>query len=762
MATVTGSMGGQPIDLDNAATETTLRALLQATIAAGLKNTEALKNMLGKAGLNVDAANAGLADVGTASTRTKAQVDALAETARSTKNIFTSVNEVSSKLMSGTAEASDVLGAFAKNIPGFAGAVFEGLAKIATLQEENMRAYQQITKVGVNFAGSLTDMRTAAAASYLTLGEFTTLMKTNSKVFAMMGGSVDDGAQAFARLSSTLIRSPIGDNLLALGLTTEQVNQGMASYMSMTGGRQKLDAAGSAALLASSAAYMENLDGLSRITGESKDSQQAALDTASKNAAWQTQMQSMSESDRVKAAKGMADALAIGGKGAVDAFQSKIMGIAPDKAGAMFIATQGKVADVIDKSANMVLDSTKNIGDMGGTMKEGMLASREEYSKYSKESLYAIIRQGGPAAEALQSLGINANRINNMDDVAINNMMKKAELDGTQAKEMAQLNKAFKEIGELLWTALSPIITVVTQGLGYLGGWLSEMIKPVTALIKEFPKISSGIALAVVAIGTFAAALIAKSVVSAGTGALGALSGAGAAGKAAGGGIGGAIGGVGRGAGAGMQGLAGGLRAFANPQVLLGATIFAASIAIIGAGIAGAAWLLGKTLPTLAEGLTSLGEIDGLGLLTTAAGVGGLGLALMAFAPFAVFGIPASFALNMLADGVIKLNSVDPARLERVAAAMQKVKDATPSIGQSISAGISGLVSKVTGSSEAPSAPGGETTTGSSAADSINMSTELQRLNTISTEMLRVMKEAADSMKRNVDATKALNRNLYA
>jgi len=80
-----------------------------------------------------------------------------------------------------------------------------------------------------------------------------------------------------------------------------------------------------------------------------------------------------------------------------------------------------------------------------------------------------------------------------------------------------------------------------------------------------------------------------------------------------------------------MQGVAGGLSAF-KPQVLIGAVIFGLSIAAVGAGIAAAAWIMGKALPTLAEGLGSFATLDGdnlldvgLGMLAVAAGLAAMG-----------------------------------------------------------------------------------------------------------------------------------------
>jgi|GEM_PF-6386948 len=79
-----------------------------------------------------------------------------------------------------------------------------------------------------------------------------------------------------------------------------------------------------------------------------------------------------------------------------------------------------------------------------------------------------------------------------------------------------------------------------------------------------------------------------------------------------------------------MMGLAGGLKAFASGPVAIGAGIFAAAIAVIGAGVAGATWIMGKALPTLAEGLKSFDTVDGANLKAVGAGMRDIGLGILA------------------------------------------------------------------------------------------------------------------------------------
>lgn len=79
-----------------------------------------------------------------------------------------------------------------------------------------------------------------------------------------------------------------------------------------------------------------------------------------------------------------------------------------------------------------------------------------------------------------------------------------------------------------------------------------------------------------------------------------------------------------------LMGLANGLKAFSNPKILVGATVLSGSIAIIGAGIAGATWIIGKSLPSLATGLQAFNKIDGDRLQKIGTGMAGMAAGLLA------------------------------------------------------------------------------------------------------------------------------------
>jgi hypothetical protein len=283
-----------------------------------------------------------------------------------------------------------------------------------------------------------------------------------------------------------------------------------------------------------------------------------------------------------------------------------------------------------------------------------------------------------------------------------------------------------------------------------------------------------------------------------------------------GGPLGAITGGAGEKTGGVLQGLATGLKAFgsAAPQILLGAAALAGAIAIIGAGIAAASWIMGKALPTLAEGFKSFNDINGGNLVKVGAGIGALGLGLVAFGAGSgaaaiggviegltsglgkLFGAKSPIekikeyaalgpGLSQAGNGIRTFNTslaqlmtTDTARIYKVADALVKLKGSIPQESLTTRAAnmMTGLVDKFSSQATATKVPltkeqqmaeangltkVSETATAASAMPEINFATEIRRLNTISTEMLRVMKDTAEQAKLNVNATKSLNRNLF-
>ena len=817
---VTGQIGSDQVNLENAATEATLKLLIQATLATTKEQKKAIADLVQKAGLDpvaVEEANKGLTNIKTASGGVASSFDILKIASDEMKSKFLVTADVIGKLTSGAGQASDVFGSIAL-IGGPIGLVATAFQKLAQFQEEQLANYQKLTDSGINFNGSLTDMRKAASDSYLTMEQFTGVMTKYSGTFARLGGTAEDGALAFTKMSNSLLKSKAGDDLRALGFTAEQVNDGLAGYLQISGTRGKMDAETSKKVTESAAEYMEQLNGLAEITGKSRKALDDEIKEKAANAAWLSATSKMGPEEAKKAALGLAQALSTGGQGAADAYQAQVMGVAVQTdLGKKYTAMYGEAAEGTRKSANMVRDSTKTSKDMQDQDFKNKKAQVEDGKKYGDQLNFSLIKSGGALAGLQQTVGTANVALENMTKEQYDAAMAKQDLDGAEAKAAADTQKAVQEMGQGILNGLMPVF----KGLLMILNPLVTVIGWVVGALTKIPFLFEGLGAAIIVLtGLY---VLQKTAMRFGGGGKAnivekVLDGGGGGGKKAGGGIGGALSGIGKGAGKGLEGLAKGLGALGKPNVLLGvvaligigAALYVAAkafqeftgidwvqvgigtLAIAGiaaaaalaapaapfiAVTAGALLLLGGALWAMAAGLKELsGAGGGTGSLTE------LGKALLQFeidTPYMKLGaaaIPlAAFGASLfaLSAGLKELQNLDAGKLNELSKSLVNIKDALPpersladAAGGLIKSGINALGKAFGGDSQASvgGADGKNVTADSAPANAADpseiLTRELKALNKQTETLVKAMREAADSTAKTASLI-ASNGNLF-
>jgi len=508
MVDVTGRIGSEQVELNNAATEATLRMLLQATLSANKQNHDDIAKMAKQAGLDpasVAAANENLDRVAATGKKTEGAFYTLGlgtgVAVEGFKKLDTALSPLISQLLAGTDKASVVFGTLEKFAGPLSGVV-NIFGRLAKFQEENLEAYQKMAKAGVNFGGSLTDMRTAAASTYMTLDQFGQVMKENAGTFAKMGGSVNDGAKAFIAISNTLNKSALGSDLRALGYTSQEVNQGMIDYIGITGGRTRKELQNTEQLAKAGANYLENLDGLSKLTGESKDALAAKMKQDAANEAWQMYLLTLDEVGREKANKANLEANARGGKGAAEALQARLMGLPPQtEAAKKFVGTLQNGNAAVNKLADDVNDSSKSLKDMDKTaagVSVGMAADGERLKQVGS----AILMSGKGGEEFSKALGAANNATRNgikstEDQIAFEAKIKteaKAQKE-SEAKAAVDTQKAVQELGQTVLAALLPAIKLLTPIMNTVVGVFGAIVK----VMNEYKTVTIALAAAAAA-----------------------------------------------------------------------------------------------------------------------------------------------------------------------------------------------------------------------------------------------------------------------
>jgi hypothetical protein len=505
MADVTGSIGNEYVELNNAATEATLRLLLQATLATTKAQKDAIKDLATKAGLDP----ATVAAMNTNVKQSAGVFSTLATVGTATANkirvLDSSISPLIKSLTDGSAQVSNVFGAF-EAMPGILGVVATGLRRLAEFQEKNLDMYQQVSTAGVNFGGNLTTLRQSALNTYMTLDQFTNLMKSNGETFSKLGGTANDGAKAFVKASNALLASDAGTKLRALGFTTEEVNQGMLNYLSITGGRSRAELQDTAALTKSTTVYLQELDQLAAITGKSREEQQKKVKAEMEEAEFQLFLASKSKPERELIEQNVKRATVLYGKGGADIAKASAMGVAVQgEAGKKLTATSSSTAEAIQRDLalrrqfgaqskevydNEIKGRQSNARDLGRLA--GPVGSFSGVLKGNEEAVLLAARDRVAGEKEVAEQYSTAAR-------------ERAEREASQAKTAVEAQKAVQEFGQAINNLLGPIVTLLTPVINGLATGISKLVKGFDAITFGFGGIALAAGAAVLALRKLAA-----------------------------------------------------------------------------------------------------------------------------------------------------------------------------------------------------------------------------------------------------------------
>lgn len=567
----------------------------------------------------------------------------------------------------------DSISDFAKHVPLIGGY----LAPLAGIIDQNVESFRQLSQVGATFGDGMNDIRAISAQAGIPLGEFTQLVSENSQTMRLFGAGTADGARNFAVLSKEMRDGP-GRAFLNMGYTATELNESLIEYAEFTQTQIGTDRRNNKLTAQSAASYLETIDQLAAVTGKRRDQIKEEMNAAQADQRARLAMSRMTEEEQARFAANLAAAP----ESLRNALTDAADGVMDNE------LTQG-----LSVASQTFREQAANIQNMNAQEYNNFLAQVGRELDEAGADLGAgaqqIINSGTGFGQAIAA-GAELRNIQNMSDEEYNDLLKARNEQAARDDGILQLQNTLRDLRTQLMDAFinSGALELIQSGLSEVGIILRDFIgsddfknglnsivdgiRNFVEMIKEdgfFGAIGSVIAdgltsvltsptvLAAVA-GLFAAKAVVGAIGKAassgiesklssifgggGAGGGRAVPGAGAsAGRggglgrsvgqnaaAAGGGIGKGLGNLGGGI---LKGIAGGLKAFANPQVAIGAAVVAGVILVIGAAIAGASWLLGKSLPTLVDGIMSFEEIDGAALKSAAMGMLALAGAMAAF-----------------------------------------------------------------------------------------------------------------------------------
>jgi hypothetical protein len=173
------------------------------------------------------------------------------------------LNKYANVLQHGVSGVSD----FSKYILGSNSA----LQRLVEYADQSTHQFRELSQVGAGFSNSIFEMNKVAATSGMAMTQFYETISGNSEVLRMLGGTVTDGAKRFSEISKGIRQSDLGQRLLQLGFTAQDINEGFLSYSNNMQRQGLLQRMSNAELIEGSANYLKEIDLLAKATGKNRE-----------------------------------------------------------------------------------------------------------------------------------------------------------------------------------------------------------------------------------------------------------------------------------------------------------------------------------------------------------------------------------------------------------------------------------------------------------------------------------------------------------
>jgi hypothetical protein len=212
-------------------------------------------------------------------------------------------------------------------------------------------SYQKISRTGTVGAGAMTEVFDNMLKFGYTvdqLGNLGDLLARNSKNFGLFFQSALSGARSFGNIATELQNSPIREQFFRLGMSVDDINDGVAGYVVQQGKLGQIQGKTVDQLAKGAAAYIKELDVLTKLTGMSRQEQEDAREGALQIEAFYAGLADLGEKEQEQAMQAYTMAYAKGGPKAAAEMAATFNGVIT--AGSdMFLATGGASMQAFNK-----------------------------------------------------------------------------------------------------------------------------------------------------------------------------------------------------------------------------------------------------------------------------------------------------------------------------------------------------------------------------------------------------------------------------
>ena len=377
-----------------------------------------------------------------------------------------------------TGGLTQLSGMFAKF--GLAGDVVQALA---TSLDYNINVFRELSQVGASFGKSLIGMREMAHSAMLPLGEFAGLVADNAMALSSLFGTTEQGIKNIAQFSLAVRDKALQEGLFNLGITTDELNEYMGTYLEQQRFAQIRENLTAAQVAERTTKYAKQLDLLAKATGIQRSQIDDAIKQQQSDALLQKALTGLTADETREAnaflavLKNISPALHDNAKTMIES------GVPIDELGEQLMGLSPGVADIILNFKNLL---------RSGKSADEVLAMLAPHAKELQENQQMVLAQYPELANSMLKLSTIE-----MDNAAA--AQEQAAQAGETLKvmgdfdeQLTRLKAEFAEVGTLLLKGLTPAVAAFKD---FVMEDLKEFLAKIIEMIKGFSPANFGKAL---------------------------------------------------------------------------------------------------------------------------------------------------------------------------------------------------------------------------------------------------------------------------
>ena len=375
-------------------------------------------------------------------------------------------------ISSGAKIFTDTLGSA---VPALRGLGERGIAVIKYF-EGSIDTLEGLTASGASFNNSIVQMNYAASQSRLTLDEFAGMVSKNSEQLVALGGSVTKGAQTFSNMSRDFFDNGLGNDLINMGMTFEEVNESLMNYAEINRRSIAEGAITDAQAQQSAAKMAKEMDLVAKLTGKNRKELEAEIQDRMRKGQVQAKLRLLEMEGNHEAAEGFRRALAEAEKAGPDAVaaleETFTKGTVVSEAGRRGLVALGDAGNELTNVVNQINAGGAGVGpalDQFNAAIVERVNSREFLNMATlggmggvADAAATVLENAGPYADAVEAATAGAidentsrqeilRRVNEMKDAAIAEQDARDGMTRTMQMADARMKDSYAAIGNQLY-----------------------------------------------------------------------------------------------------------------------------------------------------------------------------------------------------------------------------------------------------------------------------------------------------------------------